>query len=165
MTMLLMLVALTAVSCGDTPIIDTSQDQRPDYKKNAVKANRYLVEREETNINSYIERRGWDVVTLGCGARLHEYQKGVGAMIGNDDTVTMCFSVESLAGKKIYDDSVMTFIAGRLEPCEGVDVAVRELHRGSKAHVVLPSSVGFGVVGDHNRIPPRTPLVYNIEIR
>lgn len=163
---LLMLVAMAVAACNnDIPVIDTTQEQRPDYRKNAVQANRYLIEREETNINSYIERRGWQVRILDCGARLHEYSKGKGELIGNGDTVTMQFSVKTLSDKLLYCDSVMTFVVGKLEPCEGVDAAVRSLHRGGKAHVVLPSSVGFGVVGDHDRIPPRTPLVYDIEIR
>lgn len=161
---LLAAAGFCCTSCGDTPVIDPGNAKKVDYKENAINANRYLSEREETNINSYISRRGWNVATLPCGARVYEYEKGTGALLQNDDSVSVRFSVENLAGQAFYTDSVARYMVGRLQPNEGIDAALQTLRHGSRAYVLLPSSTAFGVVGDHYRIPPRTPLVYNIAV-
>lgn len=158
-----LLAALAVAACGEPPIIEPDQ-QGPDYKQNVIQANRYLSEREETNIKSYIERRGWTVRELPCGARLFEIEKGSGSLLQNDDSVRVTYSVEALDGTVIYSGRTETFMVGRLHPNEGVDAALQVLRHGSRASIVLPSSTAFGVVGDHDRIPPRTPVVYNISV-
>ena len=46
----------------------------------------------------------------------------------------------------------------------GLDEAVMALHYGSKAHVILPSALGYGIGGDGDRIPQSTVLVVELRI-
>ncbi|MBR1792416.1 MAG: FKBP-type peptidyl-prolyl cis-trans isomerase [Bacteroidales bacterium] len=164
--LLLLLAGVISIwGCGDPPIIETETDNvKSRFKESGINANRYLIEHEETNINAFVERRGWQVRLLPCGARIHEYVVGQGRRILNDDSVTIRCTVSTLSGIQIYCDTVQSFITGRLQPNEGLDAAILELHYGSRAHVLLPSHVAYGVIGDGNGIPPRTPLVYSLEV-
>ena len=153
------------VACSETPVIEIETDTKPDYTQNAINANRYLIEHEETAIGGYIDRRGWSVRQLACGARVHEYVAGQGSAIGNDDSVSVSYRVEDLAGNVLYDNRDESFLAGRMQPCEGLDAAILSLRHGSRAHVIVPSQAAFGAVGDGDAIPPRTPLMYTIDIK
>lgn len=162
----LLLGCVALFSCGGEPPIinDDEPSVSSRIKSRSVNANRILIEHEETSINGYVERHQWPVKLLPCGARLHEYETGQGSPVQNDDKVTIRYNVRALSGKLLYRDTTDTFIAGRLQPNEGIDAAVLSLRYGSKAHVVLPSSAAYGVVGDGDAIPPRTPVVYTLEI-
>lgn len=162
----LLLGCAVMFSCGGEPPIinDDEPSVSSQIKNRSVNANRILIEHEETSINGYVERHQWPVKLLPCGARLHEYEVGKGSLVQNDDKVTIRYNVRTLSGKLLYRDTTDTFMAGRLQPNEGVDAAILSLRYGSKAHVVLPSSAAYGVVGDGDAIPPRTPVVYTLEI-
>jgi FKBP-type peptidyl-prolyl cis-trans isomerase len=38
------------------------------------------------------------------------------------------------------------------------------MHVGDKAKFILPSHLAHGIMGDNDKIPPLTPVVYNIEL-
>ncbi|MBQ0016833.1 MAG: FKBP-type peptidyl-prolyl cis-trans isomerase [Bacteroidales bacterium] len=153
-------------ACGEPPILNENNDANANgnLKERMINANRYVIEHEETAINGYIERRQWAVSELSCGARLHLYKNGDGNTIQNDETIVVQYSVETLDGQTLYPSKQDTLIAGRLLPTEGLDAAILHMSHGSKAHVVVPSNVAYGVVGDQDRIPSRTPIVYDITI-
>ncbi len=155
---------LSISACSDTPIVNV-EEEKPDYKENVINANKYLIEREETSIKSYIERHGWMCTTMGCGVRIEETHKGEGQEINNDDTVTVCYSAEDLSGKTLYSDTTISYIAGRLEPTEGFDAAILTLRYGSEARMIVPSTAGYGVVGDGDAIGSRKAVVYHVKVK
>jgi FKBP-type peptidyl-prolyl cis-trans isomerase len=57
------------------------------------------------------------------------------------------------------------FRVEKSEAESGLHEAVQLLHQGDSARLVLPPHLGFGMVGDGNKIPPRAILVYMIKIR
>ena len=154
-------------SCNnDVPITDLSDVKgKQSYETNMMTASNYVAKSEETEIDGYIKRRRWnDMKRMENGLRIWEYQKGERA-ITYDDEVIFYYSVQSVAGKDIYVDECDTIIVGRNEPNIGVDKAMLFLHHGSKAKLILPSHLGYGFIGDSDRIGTNMILIYDIEIK
>lgn len=151
-------------SCNDVPVVDLGQATGDTLKENMINSNRINAHRQETNIEAYIARRGWQMSQLGSGVRVMETIKGAGPLVNYEDTVTVRYSVEALEGTLIYDSVEKTLVSGRMEPTPGLDVALRTLRAGSRARVILPSEQAYGVPGDGYRIGRSMELVYDVEV-
>lgn len=160
----LALTALLGAGCDRTPVIDTQQQAAPSYKENIINANKVIASSEETQIDSYLSRRQWHMTRLGDGVRYEEYQAGKGATLDYEDHVALSYRLEALNGDILYSRVSDTLTLGHHLPNEGLDNALRHLRRGSKARVIVPSSIGFGAAGDGDRVPARTVLVYDLQI-
>jgi len=129
-----------------------------------INANRTIAQSEETAIDEYIGRRGWQMKKLQEGARVWEYRKGDNGSVTFEDSVRVKYSVEAINGKMIYDNIDETYVAGRRREMIGLDQAVLTLSHGSRAKVILPSNLAYGVGGDGNRIPQSAILVIDVEV-
>lgn len=162
--LLLPLAVLLTMACGDVPVVDLQAPKGDSLRENLINANRHIANSEETQIDSYIARRDWQMQRLDGGARLMETVKGKGSAISPDDTVTLHYSVSAINGTSIYKEVTETVVAGRLQPTRGIDAALLRLHRGSHATVILPSEQAYGVLGDGSKIGSRMVLVYDLEV-
>ena len=164
-TLLLLVLNITLfASCGDVPVVDLQQDKGDTLKEHMINSNRINASRQETTIEAYISRRGWEMTSLGSGVRVMETEHGHGPQVNYEDTVTLYYSVEALEGTVIYDSVETTVVAGRMEPVPGLDAAVRTLREGSRAKVILPSEQAYGVPGDGNRIGHSMELLFDVKI-
>ena len=146
-------------------MVDVAKPKGDTLKENMMNANRYIAHSEETQIDSYVQRRGWTMEKLSGGVRVMETErKSGGKAINYEDTVTMRYSVEAINGTPVYSDVEETIVAGRMQPNAGLDAALRTLKEGSKARVIVPSHQAYGVAGDGNRVKSRMILVYNLEV-
>lgn len=162
--MAVMMVSLVAAGCNRTPVIDTQQDTQPSIEENIINANKVIASAEETQIDEYLSRHQWQMTRMGDGTRYEEYAPAKGNKLDYEDHVTVTYRLEALNGNVIYQEQTDTVTLGRHQPNEGLDNALRQLHRGSKARVIVPSAVGYGIAGDGDRVPARTVLVYNLKV-
>ena len=75
------LAAALASACDRTPTIELETDKTAAVKENMINANRVVIQSEATQIDAYIQRRGWKTTPLRCGARYLLLEKGKGASI------------------------------------------------------------------------------------
>ena len=136
----------------------------PDLKEHFINANRTIAQSEETSINEYVARRKWDMQKLPEGVRLWEYEKGCGPKVNVEDSVHIVYSVEAINGKLIYSDITDDYVAGRRQQMIGLDQAVLQLSVGSRAKVILPSNLAYGIGGDGDRIPQSAILVIDVKV-
>lgn len=155
---------LLTVSCHDVPVVEISSPAEDTLRENLINANRYIAGSEATQIDSYIERRGWQMKRLAGGARVMETHPGKGRHVDYEDTLSINYTLEAIDGKVIYRNVCDTVVAGHLQPTRGLDAALRSLSHGSEAVVILPSEQGYGVAGDGERVGPRMILIYKIKI-
>lgn len=162
--MTLLVAVFMMVSCGDVPVIDVQPSKGDTLKENMINANRHIAHSEETQIDAYLSRRGWQMERLTAGARVMETTKGKGSQVGYEDTVSLTYSVEAINGTVIYQNLSATVVAGRMQPTRGLDDALRTLRQGSSAVVILPSEQAYGVAGDGDRIKSRMILVCKVNV-
>ena len=154
-------------ACKDrTPVIEFTPDNSSVMKENMINANRVVIQSESTQIDAYIERHGWKMESLPCGALYRIKAVGKGDLIQPDDTVTVSYRLEALDGTPFYTRQTDTLVVGRQEVTVALDDLLQRLSYGSQVQMIAPSNSAYGVVGDGDRVASRSVIVYDInEIR
>lgn len=163
---LTLLLALLCTACGDNvPIIETESQKNP-LKENMINANRMIIQSEQTQIDGYIQRHGWTMQALPSGARYSIARDGNGTPVHNGDTVAVTYCLETLDGSQLYSNQTDTLVVGRLQATQALDNLLTLMHRSDntvEAVLIAPSNSAYGVVGDGDRVPPRTVIVYKLK--
>ena len=163
---LIAIILLSLFSCGEQPK-QTVVVPREEMKNSMEKANRYLVEDEEKEIEGYIARHGLVMNSTGTGLRYAILRQGSQDLLQQGEKVSLEYELRSIAGDIVYSsekEGVKTFIIGNGSVESGLDEAMRHLHRGDVATVIIPSHLGYGLHGDGRDIPEYATLVYKIKI-
>lgn len=159
-------VCVQLQSCAEKPK-EKPQVSDSQIKESLEKANRYLVNDEEEDIQNYIARHQLDMVSTGTGMRYQIMQAGSGEQIKPGQTVTMEYVLNDITGDVVYsseNDGVMKAVVGCGDVVSGLDEALRHLHEGDVAKVIVPSHLAYGLLGDQKDIAPRSTLIYTIKI-
>ena len=136
-------------------------------EKSLEKVNRYLVNAENKEIDDYVRRHQWKMKTTGSGLRYEVYKKGDGAAIEKGDVVTLKYGLFLINGSMVYSSDKLgnkVFEVGHGGVETGLEEAMLLLHKGDKAHLILPSHLAYGLNGDGKKIPKRAIVIYNIEV-
>ena len=161
-----MVLVVMCVACGEQPQQPVQVDNAQ-LKESLEKANRYLTNDEEEDIRNYMERHQLDMVSTGTGLRYQLFKEGDGELIQPGQTVTMEYVLDNVMGDMIYsseEDGLMKFVVGCGDVVSGLDEAMRHLHQGDVAKLIIPSHLGYGLLGDQKSIPERSTLIYTVKI-
>jgi len=154
------------ISCNNKT--DRSENNKfNNIKEPLVNANKYLKRTETEEINGYIERRKWNMQKTETGVRYWIYKTGNGKKIKNNSIVKLNYKLGLIDGTDCYSsktDGVKLFKVGEGKVESGLDEAARLLCEGDKAKIIIPSHLGYGLLGDNNKIPKRATLIYDIEV-
>ncbi len=163
-----LLVCMFVVSCDDPkkdkPVVIDSQK----LKENIVKVNQPAVVMENDEINAWIKSHGYPMKTTGTGLRYYifkENKKGKEIKLKNE--VSIKYKVSLLDGIECYSSDKKgprIFMVGADNIESGLHEGIRFMKQGEKAVFVLPAHLAFGLVGDRDKIPPKTTVVYEIEV-
>lgn len=164
----LILISLLALfSCGDKGPKQQQPVTKSEMKSSMEKANRYMLNEEEEDIENYVKRHGLTMTTTGTGLRYQILKQGSEQRIEKGELVTLEYELHSIAGDLIYsseNDGVKSFVVGEGGVESGLDEAMSYLHRGDVAKLIIPFHLGYGLHGDDDRIPEYATLVYTIKI-
>lgn len=136
-------------------------------KETLMHTNRYLVEKDDERIQRFIERRGWKMTRSNTGLWYQIYAHGSGPKVTPGKKVTINYTVRLLDGTLCYsseDKGPKTFIAGHGSVERGLEEGILMMRQGDKARLILPPFLAYGVPGDRKMIPPRSVIVYDIEV-
>lgn len=130
-------------------------------------ANRYLLNEEEEEIDRYVKRHGFEMVSTGTGLRYQILKQGSDKQIESGQMVSLEYELHSLTGELIYSsekEGIKRFIVGDGSVETGLDEAMTHLHYGDVAKVIIPFHLAYGLHGDDRSIPEYATLVYTIKI-
>lgn len=170
-SLFIFLVSLLLCSCREpqhNPQPKSVQGQDHQVKESLEKANRYLVNDEEEEIDNYVRRHQLEMVSTGTGLRYQIVEKGKGKPVQPGNRVTLDYVLYDLVGDVVYDsetDGPMQFVVSRSEVPSGLDEVVRLLHEGDCAWAIVPSHLGYGLLGDQKSVPPRATLIYLLKLK
>ena len=164
---LVFLLLVVTVACNESPKkpVEVSKQE---MKQSMETANRYLLNEEQEEIESYVSRHGLEMKQTGTGLRYQVLKQGTGKQIEKGDMVSLEYQLHSLKGDLIYsseNDGVKTFKVGDGSVETGLDEAVACMHYGDAAKLIIPYHLAYGLHGDDNRIPEYATLVYTIKIK
>ena len=110
----------------------------------------------------------WKMTKTGTGLQYMIYYKSESqdsAKIG--DLVTVNFEISLLSGEVCYssaDKGAENFIVEKSDIESGLHQGIQFLCVGDKAKFIIPSHSAHGLIGDTDKIPPLSTVVYDIEL-
>lgn len=162
------LVAMLA-ACGDgrtpPPARVGEEHARPDTR--LLDENKAIAERESRDIDAWVARQGVAMRSSGTGVRYKLVRDVPGDTARPDQYATVDYAVFLIDGTKCYASE-----PGRPESFKvehdnvesGLHEAIQHLSPGDSAVVVIPSHRAFGLIGDQDKIPMRSTIIYHIRL-
>lgn len=161
-----MLSVIFFFSCKSTP--DEQKPENPfGEKETLMKVNKYFVEKDAEIIESYVKRRNWQIEVTESGLWYMIYEKGHGPKATIGKVATIEYSITLLDGTVCYDSGnsgPKRFIIGRGGVEAGLEEGILMLRTGDKARFILPPHLAYGLLGDEEKILPRSTIVYELKV-
>lgn len=129
--------------------------------------NREFAKDERQMIDNYVKSHHLEMTPTGTGLLYSIYKKGTGALAANGQVATVAYSVSLLDGEKVYSSDEAgnkKFLIGRDNVESGIHEGILYMNVGAKGIFILPSHLAHGLSGDNDKIPPRSSVVYDIEL-
>lgn len=132
-----------------------------------LELNKDMLSSEAKAIERFVKKKKWEMEETGTGLQYRVYEQGSGELVRDGQTALVHFTVSLLDGTECYtsrDGDPRTFKVAGSDVETGLHEGITYLRPGDKAHMILPSHLAHGLVGDASKIPPRSPIVYDIEL-
>ena len=161
------ILLLLVCSCSNDPKptrstrnISMMDDSLLDYNKAVVKS-------EDIEIEDFIKRYGWKMVKTPTGLRYMIYKHGSGQKAVNGKKAVIGYEVRLINGDFCYSSAQKgprEFIIGHGGVEAGTEEGILLMHVGDRAKFIVPSHLAFGLLGDQDKIPPKSTLIYDVEL-
>jgi FKBP-type peptidyl-prolyl cis-trans isomerase FkpA len=164
---MLIVVVLFATSCNETPSKVTSIADFQSMDDSVATYNQQVVRTEIQEINDFILRYHWKMKETPTGLRYMIYKTGSGPEARQGDIVSIKYRVNLLNGDLVYlsdSTSLVTVEIGKRTVVSGLEEGLMLMKKGSKAKLIVPSHLAFGLLGDLEKIPAGATLVYDVEL-
>jgi len=170
------LLVLVFCGCGKKKDADNTEGKYDEFRKKSLQKSGEEASidwhsvnavREDDGIEFFLQRYGWKAERRGNGLRVEVLNEGSGPFVQPEDIVTVEYTTCLLTGDTIYtskDRGPKVFKVDRSDEVAGLNEAVKSLRKGGKAHVVIPSFLGYGLAGDGDRVLGKCSLAMTIEI-
>ena len=127
-----------------------------------------MVKSEKEVIENYIKRHHLKMKQTGSGLRYMIIKEGKGPGAKKGDIAVINYTVRLITGDMVYSSKTegpKIFEIGHGNVESGLEEGILLLKKGDKAKFILPSHLAYGLHGDEKKIPPKMPIVYDIELK
>ena len=126
------------------------------------------VKQESDEIDQYVKHRGWNNMrSTGTGLRYMIYEHGSGEQATKGKYAFVNYKITLLDGTVCYTsekNGPKKFLIGQDHVESGLHEGILFMKAGDKAIFILPSHLAHGLMGDNDKIPARSSVVYDIEL-
>lgn len=163
---LYLLIGLMCLACngGKTKEADNARSYKPEE---LVRVNKYLIDKDADIIKGYLKRRNWEMATSPTGLWYTIYEKGTGAAAESGKLASIKYKVWLLDGTLCYSSDqlgIKKFRIGKGGVEKGLEEGILLMHVGDKARFIMPPHLAQGLSGDEDKIPPRSIILYEVEL-
>lgn len=163
-----MLIGLAAMVSCECSTSRSSQQIPTNQGTDNIQAQKDFLEREREAIDAYIKDRDLKVTRTGTGLYYEILvDSAFGEPAATGDVVDYEYDIYLMNGSLLYsseEDGPRSLKIDKEDAELGVHESLKLLGVGDKGLFILPSHLAFGVGGDQYRVPPKTPLVYELKI-
>lgn len=159
---LILLVTLLASCAGDPP--------KQPVKISKAKADSMIIEMEkrynqmeDDRIRNYIANHAPMQQTSSGYWYLIRKQNPKGKQIKDRSLVRYHRIVSLCNSTECYNDTMLLKIGNGVE-IKGIHDALTMLKEGEAATFIFPSYLAHGLLGDMNKVPPKSELIYEVEV-
>jgi FKBP-type peptidyl-prolyl cis-trans isomerase FkpA len=160
------IVILIVISCKGKPHELTEIEMHENSLK-LEKINRILLKKDQKRIEGYLKRNNLEMKETGTGLWYKIESDGQGEKASKGKIATLNYSISLLDGTECYNskkDGLKTFRIGMGGVESGLEEGILLMKTGDKAKFIMPPYMAQGLVGDNNRIPARSTIVYDVEL-
>ena len=161
------ILLLLFIACGDNrtqpPARVGHRIAPPD--NSLVDENKRMAQREESDIQDWIKRQGGSMLATGTSLRYKLVRDVPGDTAEPGQLAVLNYTVHLLNGDTCYASPPGEPASFRIEHADvesGLQEGIQHLSVGDSAVLVIPSALAFGLLGDRNKIPMRSTVVYHI---
>lgn len=161
------LCAVVLFSCENKTQKKFTASELKENRENLIKAKKFLTNKEADEIDSYAAIKKWDMIKSGTGLRYMILKEGVGDSIRPGNSVKIKYKIFLMDGSICYDsdkDGPRIFKVEEDNIESGIHEGIQYLKINSKARMIIPSHLAHGMLGDYEKIPPLSPIVYELEV-
>ena len=142
-------------------------ERKRDLSNNLKRVNKFLSEKDQERIQSFVERRDWDMQTTGSGLWYMIYHRGNGVPVESGMFVKLNYEIRLLDGTLRYSSDssgAKVFQVDRGDEPRGLHEAMKYFSEGDRGRLIIPPHLAHGLIGDGERIPARAILFYDITV-
>jgi FKBP-type peptidyl-prolyl cis-trans isomerase FkpA len=161
---ILMLVFLISCNRESGP---PSEKDYSNTRKTLMDVNRILVKKDSAKIAEFVKKKDWKMNETETGLWYMIYKKGSGEKSEEGLNATINYRVSLLDGTKCYSSDSLgpkTFKIGRGSVETGLEEGILLLREGDRARFIMPPHLAHGLVGDDNKIPAHSIILYDVEL-
>lgn len=165
-----LLLSIVFISCQEPEKSDKDNQKfdKVKVRQQFIKANQQVVIKENDEMDYFQKSHQFPFIKTTSSIRYYVYKPSViGDSIVTGDVLTINYTLSLLDGTICYSsdiDGVKQFKVGMQDVEDGLHKAVLHLKQGDKALILIPSYLAHGLLGDSKKIPPQSPILYDIEI-
>lgn len=169
-TILGILIAILVLSCGGPEPRKPVQTKSGSFFKASIERTKKLLQAEEQQIQNIIKNDSLKHYSHTASGSWYHYlvvNDSANYTPQTDDLVVMTYDLLTLENDTLYsqeDIGVVSYKVDKQELFLGLRNAVTVLKEGEKATFLFPSSLGFGIHGDTEKIGINVPLKSTIQI-
>lgn len=155
------------ISCTNDIKKPQSNEEILSYKEPLVKVNQILVDKDSGLISSYCNRRSLKLNISESGLWFKIYHLGKGDTATAGKIANINYKISLLDGKQCYSSDSLgpkSFLIGQGGVEKGLEIGILMMREGDKAKFIMPPGLAWGLIGDENKIPARSIIVYEVEL-
>ncbi len=161
------LVICIFFSCNNNEHKPKSVQEILSYQEPLVKVNQILVDRDSEKIASYCNRYNLNLKASGASLWYKIYHQGKGDSAKTGKVANINYKISLLNGKLCYTSDSLgpkSFKIGQGGVETGLEIGILKMREGDKAKFIMPPNLAWGLVGDENKIPARSIIIYDVEL-
>ncbi|SMO41673.1 protein involved in gliding motility GldI [Saccharicrinis carchari] len=161
MVLLLLCASACKIQNKDKP------DKRKVTAEELISVNRYMVGKDASVIKKYAEENNYNMLETETGLWYQIDKAGDGEYADNGDVVKIAYDIYLLDGTPCYSSDSLgyrSFKVGQGGVEAGLEEGILLMQKGAKATFIMPPHRAHGLVGDDDKIPGRSILLYKVEL-
>jgi FKBP-type peptidyl-prolyl cis-trans isomerase FkpA len=129
-------------------------------------------ERDIKEVEVYLKSKNINAIKTSAGAYVEIISKGEGALPDSGKQVSLKYTGTNLKGDK-FDSNVdpsfghtdaFKIVIGQMGSIQGFEEGVKQIAKGGKAKIYIPSMLGYGMQGAPPKIKPFEHLIFEVEV-
>jgi FKBP-type peptidyl-prolyl cis-trans isomerase FkpA len=153
--------------CGNEPQPTRSTKNISMMDDTVLNYNKHIVNKEDQEIEDFIARHQWKMERTPTGLRYMIYKKGHGEKAKEGKKAIISYETRLINGEVCYSsakDGLKEILLGHSSSETGLEQGILLLKVGDRVKLIVPLHLAFGLLGDQDKIPPQSTLVYDIEL-
>ena len=169
-SLIMMIISCKNNQGNNIPMPEDFNAPKQITQEESINISRFWTSDEAYKIKRFIERNGWNAIKSETGLYCYVYDKnpkGKRAEAGN-------IALVDYKVRLLNADTTLCYASEKGKPQEiliemdnvesGLHEALTYLREGESAYIVLPHYLAHGLAGDLDKIPPLSPVLYELKL-